>query len=101
MIKIDDPLKRAYYELISIKTHLSVRELKRQISTLSFERTGLSKNKELNLQKIADAVQPQQAAEVVKDMYIFDFLNLPDYSGIEESDLETALLNHLKEFLIG
>lgn len=31
---------------------------------------------------------------------MFDFLNLPDYRSIDESDLETALLDHLQEFLL-
>lgn len=100
LIKIDDHLKRAYYELITVKNQLSVRELRKQINSLSFERTGLSKNKELSLQKIAASVSPQKPAEMIKDLYVFDFLNLSNYSGIEESDIETALLNHLQEFLL-
>src|SRR5437868_5176334 len=41
LIKIEDPLKRRYYELLVLKTHPSVTELKRQINSLSFERLGL------------------------------------------------------------
>jgi hypothetical protein len=43
---IPDPLKRAFYEIESIKGNWSVRELKRQIASLYFERSGLSKDKE-------------------------------------------------------
>ena len=43
LIKIDDVLKRTFYELLIIKTTPSVRELRRAINTLSYERTGLSK----------------------------------------------------------
>lgn len=100
LIKIDDPLKRAYYELMTIKLHLSTRALKRQIATLSYERTGLSKNKDLSFEQIAQQVQPQVPAQAVKDVYVFEFLNLPDYKTIDESDLETAMLDHLQQFLI-
>ena len=74
--------------------------MKKQINNLSYERTGLSKQKEISLQKISAAVQPQMAHEAVKDIYVFDFLNFSNYSNIEESDLETALLNHLQEFIL-
>src|SRR5205823_4364263 len=42
---IEDPLKRAFYEVQSIRGGWSVRELKRQIASLLYERTGLSRNK--------------------------------------------------------
>jgi predicted nuclease of restriction endonuclease-like (RecB) superfamily len=100
LIKIDDPLKRTYYELLTIKGSLSVRELKRQINTLSYERTGLSKDKEVNFQKVLAQTTPQQPAEAVKDIYVFEFLELPNLSAIEEKDIETALLNHLQQFIL-
>jgi hypothetical protein len=40
------PLQRAFYEIESIKGGWSKRELKRQIESLLFERTGLSTDKE-------------------------------------------------------
>lgn len=100
LIKIDDPLKRTYYELLTIKGNLSVRELKRQINTLSYERTGLSKDKEVNFQKVLAQTTPQQPAEAVKDIYVFEFLELPNLLAIEEKDIETALLNHLQQFIL-
>ena len=45
LIAIDDPLKRAFYEMECIRGHWSVRPLKRQIATLYFERSGLSTDK--------------------------------------------------------
>jgi hypothetical protein len=46
LLSIADPLQRAFYELECIRGHWSVRDLKRQIATLYFERSGLSKDKE-------------------------------------------------------
>lgn len=40
---IADPLKRVFYEIECIKGCWSVAELKRQINSLYFERSGLSK----------------------------------------------------------
>jgi len=45
LARIDNPLKRAFYEIEAIKGKWSVRQLKRQIETLLFERTGLSTEK--------------------------------------------------------
>jgi hypothetical protein len=45
LIGIDDPLKRAFYEIECIKGNWSIRELKRQIRSLYFERSGLSRDK--------------------------------------------------------
>ncbi|MBX3710284.1 MAG: hypothetical protein KF702_11175 [Gammaproteobacteria bacterium] len=46
LIKIDDPLKRSFYEIESMINNWGSRELRRQISTLYYERLGLSKDKE-------------------------------------------------------
>jgi len=44
--KIENPTKRAFYEMEAIRGCWSARELERQISSLYYERSGLSKNKE-------------------------------------------------------
>jgi hypothetical protein len=45
LLRCADPLKRVFYEVECIRGNWSVRELKRQISTLYYERSGLSRNK--------------------------------------------------------
>ena len=42
LLKIDDDLKRAFYEIECVQGTWSVRELQRQIESLYFERSGLS-----------------------------------------------------------
>ena len=42
LMRIDNPVKRMYYEMLSIQIGISVYELKRQIGTLAYERVGLS-----------------------------------------------------------
>jgi predicted nuclease of restriction endonuclease-like (RecB) superfamily len=100
LIKINDPVKRRYYEMLTIKQTLSFRELKRQVNTLSFERLGLSANKTKALAQIEKAIKPAKAHDAVKDFYFFEFLELPHKELIEESELETALLNHLEKFIL-
>jgi predicted nuclease of restriction endonuclease-like (RecB) superfamily len=100
LIKIEDDLKRKFYELLIIKTQPSVAELKRQIHTLSFERLGLSGNKELAFEQMQQKITPIGNKDLVKSHYFFEFLDISHPQLIEESELEQALINHLQEFII-
>lgn len=46
MSGIENPVKRAFYEMETIRGCWSVKKLERQIASLYYERSGLSKNKE-------------------------------------------------------
>ena len=91
---------REFYETEALRGGWSIRQLDRQINSLFYERTALSKNKAAMLVKEGeprpeDHLLPQEA---IKDPFIFEFLDLKDeYS---ESDLEEALINHLESFLL-
>jgi predicted nuclease of restriction endonuclease-like (RecB) superfamily len=100
LIKIEDNTKRMYYEMLILKTNPSVRELRRAIDTLSYERTGLSKSKKQSLQQIKQKIKPAKPNDAIKDFYFFDFLDLNGHSDVDESQLETALLNHLEKFIL-
>jgi predicted nuclease of restriction endonuclease-like (RecB) superfamily len=100
LIKIKDDLKRQYYELLAIKQTLSVRELERQINSLSFERLGLSTNKNKALENIRKSIVPTKPANAVKDFYFFEFLDALNNEFMDESDLESALLSHLEKFIL-
>lgn len=100
LLKIEDPLQRRFYEIEAIQGNWSVRELKRQISSLLYQRTGFSKNK-AKLIGLTNASASQMAPrDVIRDPYVFEFLNLPAKDVIEESDLEKALLDDLEAFLL-
>ena len=102
LMKIDNPVKRLYYEMLTIQTELSVRELKRQIDALSYERIGLSGDMEHALTTIQQKIHPQTVTDTVKDDYFFEFLNIPQQRVLllKESELETLLLDHLRDFII-
>lgn len=100
LIKIEEPLKRLFYEIQIIKNNLSVKELKRQTETLLFERTGLSTNKEKLLKITKGQITNLKAEDIIKDPYFFEFLGLKHADVYTETKLEQALLNHLQEFLL-
>ncbi len=100
LITIDDPLKRAFYEIECIRGNWSVRALKRQIATLYFERSGLSKDKEKLAALVQQDVETADPKLAIHDPYIFEFLGLKAQDAVEESDLEAALVANLREFLL-
>ena len=100
LIRIDDALKRIYYELECIKGNWSVRELKRQINSLYYERSGLSAKPELLSQITQQNTEVLLPTDIIKSVYAFEFLGLKTKDAVEESDLETALLDHLQEFML-
>lgn len=102
LMKIENPVKRMYYEMLIIQNGLSVRELKRQVGALSYERVGLSGNMENALASIRQKIHPQTVTDAVKDDYFFEFLDIPQQraSLLREKELETLLLDHLRDFII-
>jgi len=100
LLGIEDPLKRTFYEIECIKGTWSVRELKRQINSLYFERSSLSKNPEKLAKLVQQKIKPQASTDIIKNIYAFAFLDLPVKEIVEESDLEKALLDKLQQFIV-
>jgi predicted nuclease of restriction endonuclease-like (RecB) superfamily len=102
IIRLDDPWKRAFYENECLLGAWSVRQLQRQIGSLLYERTGLSKNKRAIVARArkqsADA--PATIEDLIRDPYILEFTGLADRPAYSENELETALLNHVQGFLL-
>lgn len=100
LLSVDNPQARSFYETEALRGGWSVRQLDRQISTLFYERTALSRDKAAMLKKGGrakpeDCVTPE---EEIKDPLMLEFLGLKDeYS---ESQLEEALIQHLETFLL-
>jgi len=100
LIAIDDPLKRAFYEIECIRGNWSVRALKRQIASLYCERSGLSRNKEGLAELVKSGMEKAEPGLAVRDPYVFEFLGIKPRDVMAESDLEDALLDKLQDFLL-
>ncbi|MBT9170910.1 MAG: hypothetical protein DDT18_01266 [Actinobacteria bacterium] len=98
LIHIDEPFKREFYEAECIRGNWSVRQLDRQIQSMLYERTALSKRKLAVIAKAHEKPLALKPEDEIKDPYILEFLGLKDeYS---ESQLEEALIKHLEHFLL-
>jgi predicted nuclease of restriction endonuclease-like (RecB) superfamily len=91
---------RDFYEIESVKHSWSARQLERQIGSLLFERLLKSRDKEGVLALANEGLEPRKAADVIKDPYVLEFLDLPESHRLAESDLETALISRLQDFLL-
>ena len=100
LFPINDPLKRTFYEIACIKGNWSVSELKRQINTLYFERSGMSLSPEKLSLDVQENAEKVRAADIIKSPFTFEFLGLKSRDTVYENDLEQALVDHLEEFLI-
>ena len=99
-LKINNPMQRLFYEMECIKGNWSRRQLQRQIGSLLYERTGLSRNKEALLAQIKDENSAAHIADFIREPYVFEFLGLRMEDAFLESNLEKALLEHLQTFLL-
>lgn len=98
-MSVDNPLARYFYEQECIKCTWSVRELRRQISTNLYFRTGISDNPEKMLS--LPSVQGHDSAVLqIRQPFTFEFLGLKAQEIVDEHDLEDALITHLQEFIL-
>lgn len=97
-MRLDEPFKREFYEAECIRGNWSVRQLDRQIQSMLYERTALSKKKLTVISRAHEKPLTIKPEDEIKDPYILEFLGLKDeYS---ESQLEEALIKHLEHFLL-
>jgi predicted nuclease of restriction endonuclease-like (RecB) superfamily len=100
IVDLDDELKRDFYAAECIRGNWSVRELKRQIASLYFERTGLSHDKARLAELVQASAEPASSGLAIRDPYVFEFLGLKPKEVMSESHLEDQLLGRLQEFLL-
>ncbi|MDQ3131463.1 MAG: PDDEXK nuclease domain-containing protein [Acidobacteriota bacterium] len=93
--KISDKNEREWYIRQTIENGWSRNVLVMRIESNLYERTGKAQT---NFERTLPKEQSDLAQNLLKDPYIFDFLTI----GLEahEREIESHLLQHLKEFLL-
>ena len=100
LLKVEEPLARSFYEQEAIQNNWSVRELKRQINSMLFERLSLSKDTKAVMKMAKEGQIIEKPEDAIKDPYILEFLNLKEETAYTESQLEQALIDKLQDFLL-
>jgi predicted nuclease of restriction endonuclease-like (RecB) superfamily len=99
LLKIDNKEERNFYEIESVNNNWSVRELERQCNSSLYERLVLSRDKEAVKELSKKGQLISKPGDAIKEPYILDFLGLEEKDKYTETDLETAIINKLEQFL--
>jgi len=99
-INISNDLECSFYYQQNLLENWSVRELKRQKYPGLFMRLALSKNKDeiLKLAQHGQIIESPQ--DIIKDVYVLEFLKIPERHAISETEFEIRLLDHLQTFFL-
>lgn len=99
LMRISDPVERAFYEREATQGNWSFRQLERMYRTSTFERLQISKDKE-KVRALMNRPAPdvEVAGEALKDPVVTEFLGTPDkYS---EGELEDRIFDHIQDFML-
>jgi predicted nuclease of restriction endonuclease-like (RecB) superfamily len=100
LFRVDRREARSFYEAEAVNARWSTRELERQINSLLFERLALSKDKEGVMALAQQGHEIHVPADLVKDPYVLEFTGLRQDEHSRETDLESALIAKLQQFLL-
>jgi predicted nuclease of restriction endonuclease-like (RecB) superfamily len=100
LVEIDDDTKRLFYEVECLRGGWSVRELRRQIGSLYYERSGLSLDKNALAALAQKDTEPMTDRFPIRDPYVFEFLGLKPKEVMSEAHLQNQLLDRLEDFIL-
>jgi len=100
LLKVEEPLARSFYEQEAAQNNWSVRELKRQINSMLFERLALSKDTKAVMKMAEKGQIIEKPEDTIKDPYILEFLNLKEETSYTETQFEQAIIDKLQYFLL-
>ncbi len=97
---ISDPNERHFYEIETAANNWGVKELRHQIAGSLYQRLALSRDRD-EIRKLAThGLIVEKAADIVKNPYVLEFLELDERSSYTESELESAIIDKLENFLL-
>ena len=102
LLRVENPKAREYYMQECVKSNWGTRALERQIGTHYYERLLSSRDKEHVIEEAKEKTKELQLVpkDIIKDPYVLEFLDLKDNKSFRESDLESALIDKIQEFLL-
>ena len=100
LLGVDNENERQFYEIESYKNQWKLKELERQYDSGLYLRLIKNKSPE-NVMRLALKGQEISTPEdIVKEPLVLEFLGLPEKSGYSETDLETAIINQIENFML-
>lgn len=100
LLKINDPLERSFYEKQAILENWSTTELIRQKKSSLFLRLAASKSKNEILKLSQNGQIVEKPQDIIKEPFVLEFLQIPEPHAINESELESRIIDSLQRFLL-
>lgn len=105
LIRVSNDTARQYYAEEAVKGCWSVRELERQIATQHYERLLSTHRDQTETQTLLKANLPAKPDKydpltLVHDPFILEFLDVKPDAALQESELESAIISHLEQFML-
>lgn len=100
LLGVKDLNERSFYEIEATSQSWSLAELKRQFNSGYYERLALSRNKDEIRKMAQNGLEVTRPQDLLKAPYILEFLGIDEQTKYSESDLETAIIDKLGQFLL-
>jgi len=100
LMRIDDEKVRAFYEIEAVGQGWTVQQLKRQIASGLYERLALSRDKDEVMRLSKEGQTLEKPQDMLKSPVVLEFLDLEQKEVYSESDLESAIIANLQQFLL-
>ncbi len=100
LLSVDNRNERLFYEIEAEKEGWDVKHLKRQIHTFLFARLLKSTDKAELIRFTQEGQVIEKPSDAIKNPYILDFLGFPESRVFRESEIESAIIDNLQQFLL-
>lgn len=99
IMRVENPDARTYYIKECAEQMWSTRTLERNLNTFYYERLLSTQNKKGTLLNSQD-FEKATLEDFIKEPWVFDFLKIEEPTQALEQDIEKALIQNLKHFLL-
>jgi predicted nuclease of restriction endonuclease-like (RecB) superfamily len=102
LLKIEKKNAREFYIKEAIAGNWSTRQLERQINSLYYERILMSDKQRIQtvVKKAESKKDRMQPSHFIKDPFVLEFLDVKENEKLAETQLESALIEKLQQFLL-
>jgi predicted nuclease of restriction endonuclease-like (RecB) superfamily len=100
LMRIENEQERRFYEIEATRQQWTFRQLQRQYGSSLYERLALSRDKEAVMKLAQEGQILEKARDILKNPLVLEFLDMEERAGYSESDLESAIISKLQQFLL-
>jgi predicted nuclease of restriction endonuclease-like (RecB) superfamily len=99
-MRIKNDAERRFYEIEATQGQWDVRRLQRQYGSSLYERLALSREKDAVMKLASEGQTIEKPQDLLKNPLSLEFLGMEEKPQYSESDLESAIISKLQQFLL-